>query len=173
MRFPRSSGILLHPTSLASRYGIGDLGAEARRFVDFLATAGQKLWQVLPLGPTGFGDSPYQCFSASGRQSAAHQPGADGGTRLPGRLRAGRRAGVSGRPVDFERLVPWKTALLESAAQPGSGFEEFCEANQHWLDDFALFVALEGPASGRGVDASGSQARAIAIRRRSRNGASS
>ena len=64
MRFPRSSGILLHPTSLAGPYGIGDLGAEARRFVDFLAVAGQKLWQVLPLGPTGYGDSPYQCFSA-------------------------------------------------------------------------------------------------------------
>ena len=64
MRFPRSSGILLHPTSLPGRYGIGDLGAEARRFVDFLAAAGQTLWQVLPLGPTGYGDSPYQCFSA-------------------------------------------------------------------------------------------------------------
>src|SRR5580658_4164136 len=64
MRFPRSSGILLHPTSLPGRYGIGDFGPEARRFVDFLAAAGQTLWQVLPLGPTGYGDSPYQCFSA-------------------------------------------------------------------------------------------------------------
>src|SRR5580704_4273989 len=64
MRFPRSSGILLHPTSLASSYGIGDLGAEARRFVDFLASAGQGVWQVLPLGPTGYGESPYQLFSA-------------------------------------------------------------------------------------------------------------
>src|SRR5580698_9132864 len=102
MRFPRSSGILLHPTSLASRYGIGDLGAEARRFVDFLASAGQKLWQVLPLGPTEFGQDQ----------------------------------------IDFERLVPWKTAVLQSAVQPGKGFEAFCEANQHWLDDFSLFVAL-------------------------------
>src|SRR5580658_9827766 len=64
MQFPRSSGILLHPSSLASRHGIGDLGGEARCFVDFLAAAGQKLWQVLPLGPTGYGESPYQCYSA-------------------------------------------------------------------------------------------------------------
>src|SRR6186997_197218 len=61
---PRRSGILLHPTSLPGRYGIGELGAEALRFVEFLAAASQRLWQVLPLGPTGYGDSPYQCFSA-------------------------------------------------------------------------------------------------------------
>ena len=64
MRFPRSSGILLHPTSLPGPYGVGDLGPQALRFADFLAEAGQTLWQVLPLGPTGYGDSPYQCFSA-------------------------------------------------------------------------------------------------------------
>ena len=64
MSFPRTSGILLHPTSLPGPYGVGDLGEEAYRFVDFLADAGQHLWQVLPLGPTGYGDSPYQCFSA-------------------------------------------------------------------------------------------------------------
>src|SRR5204863_118187 len=60
----RTSGILLHPTSLPGRYGIGDLGDEAYRFADFLADARQGVWQVLPLGPTGYGDSPYQCFSA-------------------------------------------------------------------------------------------------------------
>ena len=64
MKFPRSSGILLHPTSLPGRFGIGELNDEAYRFVDFLAEAGQRLWQVLPLGPTGYGDSPYQSFSA-------------------------------------------------------------------------------------------------------------
>src|SRR5215813_12527212 len=63
-KFPRSSGILLHPTSLPTRFGIGDFGPAAYEFVDFLAKAGQSLWQVLPLGPTGYGDSPYQCFSA-------------------------------------------------------------------------------------------------------------
>ncbi|MFN8091555.1 MAG: 4-alpha-glucanotransferase [Vicinamibacteria bacterium] len=60
----RLAGILLHPTSLPGRYGIGDLGPEATEFLDFLAGTGQRLWQVLPLGPTGYGDSPYQCFSA-------------------------------------------------------------------------------------------------------------
>ena len=64
MSFPRSSGVILHPTSLPGRYGIGDLGAEALAFVETLAAAGQRVWQVLPLGPTGYGDSPYQCFSA-------------------------------------------------------------------------------------------------------------
>ena len=64
MRFERSAGILLHPTSLPGKYGIGDLGKEAYNFLDFMESAGQKLWQVFPLGPTGYGDSPYQCFSA-------------------------------------------------------------------------------------------------------------
>src|SRR5215216_7375583 len=64
MKFSRSGGILLHPTSLPGPYGIGDLGPQAYHFVDWLASTGCKLWQVLPLGPTGYGDSPYQCFSA-------------------------------------------------------------------------------------------------------------
>src|SRR5882672_3410602 len=64
MTFPRTSGVLLHPTSLPGRYGIGDLGRSALAFIDFLAAAGQRVWQVLPLGPTGYGDSPYQSFSA-------------------------------------------------------------------------------------------------------------
>src|SRR5215813_1819179 len=64
MNFPRASGILLHPTSLPGGFGVGDLGPEAYKFVDFLISAGQSLWQVLPLGPTGYGDSPYACYSA-------------------------------------------------------------------------------------------------------------
>jgi 4-alpha-glucanotransferase len=64
MKFNRSSGVLLHPTSLAGPYGIGDLGPGAHEWVEWLAGSGCKLWQVLPLGPTGYGDSPYQCFSA-------------------------------------------------------------------------------------------------------------
>src|SRR6185503_19674623 len=64
MTFPRASGLLLHPTSLPGRFGIGDLGDEAYRFADFLVAGGQSLWQVLPLGPTGYGDSPYACYSA-------------------------------------------------------------------------------------------------------------
>ena len=64
MSFPRASGILLHPTSLPGPFGIGDLGPAAYEFADFLVKAGQSLWQVLPLGPTGYGDSPYACYSA-------------------------------------------------------------------------------------------------------------
>src|SRR5690242_16035298 len=64
MKLKRSSGILLHPTSLPGRFGIGDLGSEAYRFVDWLAAAGQAYWQIMPLGPTGYGDSPYSAFSA-------------------------------------------------------------------------------------------------------------
>ena len=64
MTFPRASGVLLHPTSLPGPFGIGDLGPEAYRFVKFLSDSGQRLWQVLPLGPTGYGDSPYACYSA-------------------------------------------------------------------------------------------------------------
>ncbi len=64
MAFSRSSGILLHPTSHPGRYGIGELGREAYQFIDFLAQSGQKLWQILPLGPTGYGNSPYMSFSA-------------------------------------------------------------------------------------------------------------
>jgi 4-alpha-glucanotransferase len=148
VRFPRSSGILLHPTSLASPYGIGDLGAEARRFVDFLAAAGQKVWQVLPLGPTGYGDSPYQCFSAW-----AGNPLLISLERLveQGCLDASALEGAPDFPpdeVDFERLVPWKMALLESAGRHRPGFEDFCEANQHWLDDFALFMALKAQHHG-------------------------
>src|SRR4030066_1572426 len=64
MHFERSAGILLHPTSLPGKYGIGDLGSDAYKFIDFLKEAGQTLWQTFPLGPTGYCDSPYQCFSA-------------------------------------------------------------------------------------------------------------
>ncbi|HEY3104583.1 MAG TPA: 4-alpha-glucanotransferase [Pyrinomonadaceae bacterium] len=69
MIFPRASGILLHPTSMPGRFGIGDLGDEAYRFADFLVAAGQTLWQVLPLGPTGYGGSPYLLFRFRGQHS--------------------------------------------------------------------------------------------------------
>src|SRR5215468_8584839 len=74
MKFPRASGILLHPTSLPGPYGIGDLGPEAFNFIDLLAEAGQTYWQILPLGPTGYGDSPYQCFSAFGGNTLMISP---------------------------------------------------------------------------------------------------
>jgi len=150
MRFARSSGILLHPTSLSGRYGIGDLGLEARRFVDFLASAGQTVWQVLPLGPTGYGESPYQCFSAW-----AGNPLLISVENLveKGWLDASALAGAPDFPedrVDFERLIPWKTALLQCAAPKPAGFDDFCAAKHAWLDDFALFVALKAQHQGAG-----------------------
>src|SRR5579871_2111409 len=108
MRFPRSSGILLHPTSLPGPYGIGDLGPEARKFVDFLVSAGQTLWQVLPLGPTGYGDSPYQCFSALA-----------GNPLLISLDDLGEECAPPEFPpttVHFESVIPWKMAALETAA---------------------------------------------------------
>ena len=74
MKFDRSSGILVHPSSFPGRFGIGDLGPGAFAFLDFLTEAGCKLWQILPLGPTGFGDSPYQMFFGFCRQPLSGQP---------------------------------------------------------------------------------------------------
>ena len=157
MRFPRSSGILLHPTCLPSPYGIGEFGSEAYAFVDFLREAGQKLWQVLPLNPTGYGDSPFQCFS-----SIAGNP-------LLISLEKLRENSVldtsdfQDQPtfpqgtVEFERLIPWKTGLLQRAAkrflaaangQERRDFEEFCSANDDWLSDFALFMACKEENNG-------------------------
>jgi hypothetical protein len=95
MRFPRSSGLLLHPTSLPGPYGIGDLGPEALRFAGFLSEAGQTLRQVLPLGPTGFGDLPM--LLRTGRKPAADQPAAPGRTRLAGCFHPSRYPRISGR----------------------------------------------------------------------------
>ncbi len=146
----RSSGIMLHPTSLPGPFGIGDLGAEARRFVDYLVSAGQTLWQVLPLGPTGYGDSPYQCFSA-----VAGNPLLIGLEDLPGGVPKPPSFATEpadfGR-VDFARVIPWKTAALDAAAKTFRErasktelrrFEEFCCENADWLEDYALFQSLK------------------------------
>ena len=135
MRFPRASGILLHPTSLPGRFGIGDFGSEAFAFVDFLKNAGQKLWQVLPLNPTGYGDSPFQCFSAYA------------GNHLLISLEELKDRGIleavdfHGQPdfsednVDFGRVIQWKIPLLKRAASRFLGsatgderraFDAFC-----------------------------------------------
>jgi len=151
MRFPRSSGILLHPSSLPGAYGIGDLGPEALRFADFLAEAGQRLWQVLPLGPTGYGDSPYQSFSALAGNPLLISPQ---WLEEKGWLDGSALVDVPDFPkdrVDFERVTPWKLALLKSAARQffhhaaasdRECFDAFCQTNASWLDDFALFMAL-------------------------------
>ena len=148
----RAAGILLHPTSLAGPYGIGDLGREARRFVDFLADAGMSLWQILPLGPTGFGDSPYACFSTfAGNPLLIDLDG----LVAEGLLRPEDLASPPDLPaesIDYGAVHAWKRPRLEraaarflaSAAPAGrEGFDAFCAEHAHWLDDYALFMAVK------------------------------
>jgi 4-alpha-glucanotransferase len=152
MRFPRCSGILMHPTSLPGRFGIGDLGDAACDFVDFLASAGQSYWQVLPLSPTGYGDSPYQGLSAFAGNPMLISP-----ERLvaAGHLSASDLDDVPAFPddrVDFGPVIRYKTGLLDLAfanyrtqapAAQRAAFAHFCEAQAFWLEDFALFMAVK------------------------------
>ncbi|MDC0834606.1 4-alpha-glucanotransferase [Leptolyngbya valderiana BDU 20041] len=152
MPFPRSSGILLHPTSLPGRFGIGDLGEEAYRFVDFLAGSGQQLWQILPLGPTGYGNSPYLSYSAM-----AGNPLLISLERLcdDGLLSQEDLAEVPELPsdrVDYDRVEQVKTPLLQKSyrnfrsvatTDQQKEFVEFCKDKAHWLDDYALFISLK------------------------------
>ncbi len=151
MKFERASGILLHPTSLPGPYGIGDLGPAAYRWVDWLSGTGCKLWQVLPLGPTGYGDSPYQCFSAFAGNPYLISPDfllrdnllhSDDLANLPA---------FDPHKVDFGWLIPWKLNLLERAFIRFStdretwrtAFDAFCADNSYWLPDYALFMAIK------------------------------
>ena len=102
----RASGILLHPTSLPGRYGIGDLGPEAYRFADWLAAAGQRIWQVLPLGPVGYGESPYQLFSAFAGNPLLISPDAPCRARLARVVRSHRRALLFRRIGGFRARDP-------------------------------------------------------------------
>jgi 4-alpha-glucanotransferase len=151
MSFPRSSGILLHPTSLPSAYGIGDLGPEAHRFADFLHNAGQRIWQVLPLGPTGYGDSPYQCFSAfAGNPLLLSLDALMERGYLDSRDLDSRPESPAAQ-VDFGAVIARKLALLRQAFQPfqrtspteRADFAAFCQTHSSWLDEFALFMALK------------------------------
>ncbi len=150
----RLSGILLHPTSFPGPYGIGDLGAEAFHFVDWLAKAQQQLWQVLPLGPTGFGDSPYQCFSAFAGNPLLIAP-----EDLLKRGYLGYRD-LAAPPfpqerVDFGPVIQWKKALLQKAYEhfktheAPAAFKHFVEEEKAWLHDYALFMALKDEHGGR------------------------
>mgnify|MGYP000287417840 CR=1 FL=1 len=134
MTFPRAAGVLLHPTSLPGTGGIGDLGPDAHRFLDFMAEAGLRIWQMLPVGPTGYGDSPYQCFSAfAGNPLLIHLPGQDDTT-------------YPTQSVDFEHVIPHRRArLLHHLASytPDDRYFTFVRANAEWLPDYALFMALK------------------------------
>jgi 4-alpha-glucanotransferase len=153
----RQSGILLHPTSLPGRFGCGDLGSGAHQFLDFLASARQQLWQVLPLGPTGYGDSPYQSLSSFAGNPLLISP-----DRLleDGLLDSDDLNDAPIFPderVDFGTVIAFRTRLLHRsyerfAAHPdgdlAADFEAFCEAQAAWLDDFALFMALKAAHGG-------------------------
>jgi 4-alpha-glucanotransferase len=155
--FTRSSGILLHPTSLPGRFGIGDLGDAAYALVDFLVESGQSLWQVLPLGPTGFGDSPYQCFSSFANNPLLVSPErlvADG---LLSENDLQHTPRFSAAQVDYGRVIDFKTALLARAFENfkrttetdlRSGFLAFIKRSESWLEDYALFRALKDANNG-------------------------
>ncbi|MFN3927531.1 MAG: 4-alpha-glucanotransferase [Pseudanabaenaceae cyanobacterium] len=146
MSFPRSSGILVHPTCLPSPYGIGDLGTNAYRFVDFLVRAGQKLWQVLPLNPVGYGYSPYMCFSAIAGNHLLISPELLLEENLLSEADIADPPHFPEERVDFARVIPYKMGLLEQAFanfQGGEEFEQFCQAEAMWLEDYALFMALQ------------------------------
>ena len=157
MRFERASGILLHPTSFPGPYGIGDLGQEAYHFVDFLQQTGQKLWQILPLTPTGYGDSPYAAFSAFAGNPLLINPD----ILLPeGLLEAQDLQNVPDFPadrVDYGPVIEWKMGLLrwsyerfKAGANPEikSELAQFEGENESWLQDYALFMAVKAAHGG-------------------------
>ena len=150
----RASGILMPVFSLPGPFGIGTLGSEATAFVDFLAEAKQTYWQILPIGPTGYGDSPYQSFSAF-----AGNPyfidfrllAADGyltAEEIP--------AAQPVSTVDYGALYNQRPVLLKKAADrllaaPSPAYEAFCAAQSFWLEDYALFMAVKAEQGQAGL----------------------
>ena len=146
MKFPRAAGILLHPTSLPGRFGIGDLGPEAYRFADFLHASGMSIWQVLPLGPTGYGDSPYQSFSAFAGNRLLISPERLASEGLITSEDLAHPPAFPETSVEFETALPWRLSLLRKAFRrfrPDAAWRDFVEANAWWLDDYARFMALK------------------------------
>ncbi len=158
MSFERANGILLHPTSLPSPYGIGELGQEAYQFIDFLSQAGQRIWQTFPLGPTGYGDSPYQCFSAFAGNPLL--------ISLEILIRRGYLNQEEVAPlynpdrddIDFGSIIQGKYPVLRLAytrfmergkMEEKRAFELFQQKHARWLDDFSLFMALKSHFGGR------------------------
>ena len=153
----RLSGILVHPTSLPSKFGVGDLGPEAYRFVDFLQEAGQHLWQTLPLGPTGGHNSPYQCFSSFAGQPLLISPEL---LLQEGLLAESDLSNVPAFPeeeVDFKAVQAYKEELFKKAftrfkelpedSELKSELALFCKSS-HWLDDYAMFMAIKKSKDG-------------------------
>ena len=149
MHFPRASGILLHPTSLPGDFGIGDLGPQAFEFVDFLVRTKQTYWQILPLGPTGWGDSPYSSFSAFAGNTLLVSPEylqQDGLMKLD---ELGEMPTRNADRVDYGAAFEWKSKMLRAAFDNWRGkdnegdFRTFVETNASWLDDYALYRAIK------------------------------
>ncbi|MDR0273593.1 MAG: 4-alpha-glucanotransferase, partial [Clostridiales bacterium] len=148
---PRASGVLVHPTSFPSIYGMGDLGAGAYAFIDFMKAANQKLWQVLPLGPTGYGDSPYQSFSSFAGNQYLISPDE---LRKQGWLTDCDLEDVpwfDPRSIDFGSVIGYKMGLLKKAynnfktkatAAQKAKITKFANRNE-WLEDYALFYACK------------------------------
>lgn len=158
MNFPRASGILLHPTSLPGRFGIGDLGREAYAFVDFLVASRQSLWQVLPLGPTGYGDSPYQCFSAFAGNTLLISPQLLANEQLLSAEDLAQAPEFPADKVDFGWVIAYKNDLLRRAFQQfkrggtnnmlRAELAAFVNRENYWLDSYALYRALKDEQGG-------------------------
>jgi len=157
MAFERSSGVLLHPTSFPGKYGIGDLGPSAYAFLDKLAASNTKLWQVLPLGPTGYGDSPYQCFSAFAGNPYMISPDilVEWGLLTSNDFETMPEWGST---VDFGMVFEWKPSLLRVAYQNFKKLDpknqlladhkKFVERESYWLEEYALFMAIKAVNNG-------------------------
>jgi 4-alpha-glucanotransferase len=155
----RAVGVLLHPTSFPSEFGVGAFDEAANPFLEFLAASGVTYWQVCPLGPTGFGDSPYQCFSSFAGNPYLIDPGALVRAGLLTAQAASPLRDLSADRVDYGALYQRKLPLLFSAhatwrrdpkrALPYGDFAAFCTAQASWLDGYALFSALKDHFSGR------------------------
>lgn len=162
MEYQRAAGILLHPTSLPGPFGIGDIGPAAFRWVDFLAETGCGLWQVLPLGPTGYGDSPYQCLSAFAGNPYLISPEVLLAEDLLHSDDLVDHPEFPDKEVDFGELIPWKLGVLDRSYlrfknQASSAlkkqYDSFIQSNEDWLEDFALFMAIkEAYGGGSWVD---------------------
>ena len=156
MALQRSAGIILHPSSLPGPDGIGDLGPESYRWVNFLAESGCSLWQILPLGPTGYGDSPYQCFSAFAGNPYLVSPTLLLDEGLLTREDLLDRPDFPSDSVDFGPVIQWKLTLLDRAyahflklpAPDRAGLAEFLNSQAYWLPDFALFMAIKEAQGG-------------------------
>ena len=151
MKLQRTSGILLHPTSLASPFGIGDFGDAAFRFADDLNAAGQGLWQILPLGPAGSGNSPYQAFSAFAGNPLLISPELLVRERYLSEDDLSDAPSFPGKRIDYELVRQWKIPLLTKAyrnfrhkasVEQKRSYKKFCSEHKAWLEDYALFMAL-------------------------------